>query len=407
MAEPRAKYDAIIIGAGHNGLVTAGYLARAGHKVAVFEARHVVGGCAVTEEPFPGFKFSSLSYVNSLFRPEIIRDLKLKDFGFEMLPRSPSSFTPFPSGKHLLLGPDKEMTHGEIAKFSRRDADRYPEYEAMLEHLAEVLEPMMAMTPLTPNKSSFGDYFSYLGFLLKKRGALKRDWAELMRFLTGSAADMLNYWFESEELKVTLASDAVIGANASPSTPGTSYVLFHHVMGECNGVRGVWGYMRGGMGGLSNSIANSCRAMGVDIFTSSPVERILVKDGKAVGVVANGKEYESRIVASNATPRITFERLLAADDLPAEFLAGVRRINYDSASLKINLALSEVPDFTACPGAKSARSIWARFISALICSMWRKPMRIPWSVARAAILFWSARSRLRWMRQLLLPASMS
>lgn len=346
------KYDAIIIGAGHNGLVTAGYLARAGHKVAVFEARHLVGGCAVTEEPFPGFKFSSLSYVNSLFRPEIIRDLKLKDFGFEMLPRNPSSFTPFPNNTHLLLGPDKDLNRREISKFSVRDAERYPQYEAMLEHLAEVLEPMMGMTPLTPGKASMGDYMSYFGFMLKKRGALKKEWPELMRFLTGSATDMLNHWFESEELKVTLATDAVIGSNASPSMPGTSYVLFHHVMGECNGVRGVWGYMRGGMGGLSNSIAASGKALGVEIFISSPVQRIMVKNGKAVGVVVNGKEFEAKVVASNATPRITFERLLSPSELPEEFLADVRRINYDSASLKINVALSELPDFKACPGAK-------------------------------------------------------
>ncbi len=345
-----SSYDAIVIGAGHNGLVTAGYLAKAGHKVAVFEKRHVEGGCAVTEETFPGFKFSSLSYVNSLFRPEIIKDLKLKDFGFEMLPRSPSSFSPFPSGKYLLLGPDKEMVHREIGKFSKKDAEAYPKYEAMLEDMAELLEPMMTMIPLTPNKSTFGDYLGYLGFALKNRKKLKHEWPELMRFLTGAATDMLNHWFESEELKVTLATDAVIGANASPSMPGTSYVLFHHVMGECNGVRGVWGYMRGGMGGLTQSLAKSCKALGVDIFTSAGVEKILVSGNRAVGIVANGKEYKARVVISGATPRITFEHLLEEKELPPEFLGDIKRINYDSASLKINLALSELPDFKACPG---------------------------------------------------------
>lgn len=345
-----SSYDVIIIGAGHNGLVTAGYLARAGYKVGVFEKRYIEGGCAVTEEPFPGYKISSLAYVNSLFRPEIIRDLKLKDFGFEMLPRSPSSFTPFPNGTHLLMGPDKDLTHREIAKFSKKDAEAYPRYEETLEKMSAILEPMLSMIPLTPGKSSFGDYLGYATYAMKKKGVLKRDWQELMRFLTGSAADMLNHWFESEELKVTLATDAVIGANAAPSSPGTSYVLFHHVMGECNGVRGVWGYMRGGMGGLTQSLAKSAKALGVDIHLNAGVEKIVVKDGKATGIVANGKEYNARAVASSATPRVTFEHLLSTADLPADFLADVKRISYDSASLKINLALSELPDFKACPG---------------------------------------------------------
>ena len=231
MAQLKSNYDCIIIGGGHNGLVTAGYLAKAGYKVAVFEKRPVVGGCAVTEETFKGYKFSSLSYVNSLFRPEIIRDLKLKNYGFEMLPRNPSSFTPFPNNKYLLLGPDKKMVHDEIAKFSKKDAEAYPRYEAMLEDMAAVLEPMMTMVPPNPGSIKFSDVTGLGGFFMKNRKKIKSSWPELMRFLTGSATDMLNHWFESEELKVTLATDAVIGANASPSMPGTSYILFHHVMG--------------------------------------------------------------------------------------------------------------------------------------------------------------------------------
>ena len=350
MAQQNTKYDAIVVGGGHNGLVTAAYLAKAGHRVAVFEKRPLVGGCAVTEEPYPGFKFSSLSYVNSLFRPEIIEELRLKDHGFEHLPRSPSSFTPFPNKTYLLLGPDQELNRKEISKFSVRDAERYPLYERMLEDMAELLEPLMLKNPPNPAKLSFGDITGYGGFLLKNRGKMKENWPELMRFLTGSGTDMLNYWFESEELKVTLATDAVIGANTSPSSPGTAYILFHHVMGQCNIVRGVWGYMRGGMGGLTQSLAKSCLALGVDIFTGHNVERILVRDGRAVGVRVDGQEYQAKVVASNADPNVTFKKLMDAHDLPADFLREVNRINYDSASVKINLALSELPDFLACPG---------------------------------------------------------
>lgn len=346
----KTKYDAIVVGGGHNGLVTAAYLARAGHQVAVFEKRPVVGGCAVTEEPFPGFKFSTLSYVNSLFRPEIIRDLKLKDFGFEMLPRNPSSFTPFPNHTHLLLGPDGDWNRREIAKFSERDAERYPQYERMLGEMAELLKPMMEMIPPNPGKVSFGDITSYGGLFLRNRKKMKTHWPELMRFLTGSAADMLNHWFESEELKVTLATDAVIGANAGPSTPGTAYVLFHHVMGECNGAKGVWGYMRGGMGGLTQSLARACLELGVDIYTGYGVQQIMVENGVATGVVVDGKEIRARAVASNADPNVTFRKLMRPSDLPEEFRTAVNRINYDSASVKINLALSELPDFLAAPG---------------------------------------------------------
>ncbi|MGE3261686.1 MAG: phytoene desaturase family protein [Bacteriovoracia bacterium] len=346
----KTSYDAIIVGGGHNGLVTAAYLAKAGLSVAVFEKRPVVGGCAVTEEPFPGFKFSTLSYVNSLFHPEIIEDLKLKEFGFEMLPRNPSSFTPFPNGSHLLLGPDKDMNRREISKFSRKDAENYPRYEAMLEETAEILKPMMLMAPPNPGKITLSDLTRYGSLLFKKRKQLKQNWPELMRMLAGSANDMLNDWFESEELKVTLATDAVIGANSGPSTPGTAYVLLHHVMGECNGAKGVWGYMRGGMGGLTQSIAKSAMELGVDIYTGYGVDKILVENGQATGIETDGQIFRAKVVASNADPNITFNRLLAENELPTEFLKNVRRINYDSASVKINLALSELPDFLAAPG---------------------------------------------------------
>lgn len=345
------SFDAIVIGAGHNGLVTAAYLAKSGYKVAVFEARSVVGGCAVTEELWPGFKISRLSYVNSLFRPDIVRDLDLKRYGFEMLPRDPASFTPFLDGRSLLLGPDRGLCHQEISKFSKKDAEAYPRYEELLSEISEVLEPMMEMIPPNPGKIRFTDLTTFGSFFLKNRTKLKHQWSDILRLMTGSATDLLNNWFESEELKTTLATDAIIGANASPSLPGTAYILFHHVMGECNGVRGVWGYMRGGMGSISNALAQAGKMMGVEIHTSTPVEHILVRDGRAVGVVAKGgQEFMAKTVISGVDPNITFNRLTDESDLPEEFLRQVRRINYDSASVKINLALSELPDFKAVPG---------------------------------------------------------
>ncbi|HET6795566.1 MAG TPA: NAD(P)/FAD-dependent oxidoreductase [Gemmatimonadales bacterium] len=344
------SYDLIVVGGGHNGLVTAAYAARAGLKVLVLERREVLGGACVTEELWPGFKVSTAAYVNSLLRPEVIRDLELKRHGFKMLPRNPSSFTPFPDGRSLMLGPNKAMTHREIAKFSARDADALPQYERMLERVASFLEPTLTETP--PNPWSFrpGNLLKLakLGMGFAKLGA---DGQKAIEILTGAATPILDRWFESEQLKVTLATDAIIGAMASPSMPGTAYVLFHHVMGECDGIRGVWGYVRGGMGGISNAIAASAREKGAEIRTSSEVVKILVKDGAVIGVaLKDGSEIRARRVASGADANVTFLKLVGPDHLPGEFVQAVKNIDYSSASLKINISLSELPDFTALPG---------------------------------------------------------
>src|SRR5579864_4302570 len=311
-----AKYDAIVIGGGHNGLVTACYLARANWKVLVLERRYIVGGACVSEETFPGFKVSTAAYVNSLFRPEIIRDLGLNDYGFELLERNPSSFSPFRDGRYLLLGPDRDMNLREISKFSARDAQRYPQYEAMLERVASVIEPTLTQTPPNVAKPGLADLFKMapLGRAMQKLGP---GMGEAIEVLTGPARPILDRWFESEELKATLATDAIIGAFASPSMPGTAYVLFHHVMGETNGKRGVWAYVRGGMGGLTQALAKAARDLGVDIKTDCAVSKILVRDNAVTGVALNdGAEFASTRVASNADCHVTFTRLVDAAQLP-------------------------------------------------------------------------------------------
>jgi phytoene dehydrogenase-like protein len=347
------KYDAIIIGAGHNGLVTACYLAKAGRKVLVLERRYVVGGACVTEETFPGYKVSTAAYVNSLFRPEIVRDLRLRDYGFESLERVPSSFTPYLDGRYLMMGADQQLTRREIAKFSTRDAEAYPKYEMMLERVATVIEPTLGMAPpniLRPGLSDLTKMFG-LGRKFQKLGTL--GVAEAVEILTGPARQLLDRWFESEQLKATLATDAVIGAMAAPSMPGTAYVLFHHVMGETNGKKGVWSYTRGGMGGLTQALASAARDLKVEIKTEAEVDRILVRDGVATGVaLKNGDTFEANKVASNIDCHLTFTKLIDPKILPPDFAEAIGHINYDSASLKINVALSEVPNFKALPGDK-------------------------------------------------------
>lgn len=344
------SYDVIIVGAGHNGLVAAAYLGRAGMRVLVLERRELVGGACVTEELWPGFKVSTAAYVNSLLRPEIIRDLELPRHGFELLPRSPSSFTPFPDGRFLLMGPDKEFTRRQVAKFSSRDAEALPRYEAMLERVAAFVEPTLLQTPPNPWSLRPRDLvrLAGLGWRFLKLGS---DGPRAIEILTGAARPILDRWFESEQLRIALATDAIIGAMASPSLPGTAYVLFHHVMGECNGARGMWGYVRGGMGGLSTALASAARAGGAEIRLNSSVARILVRRGRVEGVaLADGTELRAPRVASNADAHVTFLKLVEASELPPDFLAAVRAIDYSSASLKINVALSELPRFSAVEG---------------------------------------------------------
>jgi len=345
------SYDDIVVGGGHNGLVLAAYLARAGEKVLVLEAKDRVGGACVTEEPWPGFRVSTAAYVVSLFRPEIARDLDLARHGYQVLPRSPSSFTPFPDGRSLLMGPDREATRREVAKFSARDAEALPAYEAMLERIAAAIEPTLDETPPDPFSGRLGDLFR-LWRSGRRLLALGKDGPAAVEILTAPARAVLDRWFESDELKATLATDAIIGAWASPETPGTAYVLFHHVMGETNGARGVWGYVRGGMGSLPEAIAAAARERGAEIRTGARVARILVRDGRAEGVaLEDGTELRARRVASSADATRTLLGLVGAGLLPPGVADRVRGIDYASGSAKINVALSALPDFRALPGA--------------------------------------------------------
>ena len=356
----KRRFDAIVIGGGHNGLVTAAYLAKAGKSVCVLERRHVLGGCATTEELWPGYKVSTAAYVISLFLPEITRDLKLKSYGLKILPRTPSSYTPLPDGRSLTLGPDAALCEREISKFSRKDAQAYPKYNRLLERVAEILEPILSRSApdALPLPSDWRKVSVPKGVRDAKKiwdlrsslASLGDDLPEAIELLSGAARPILERWFESEALRATLATDAVIGAFDSIGSPGTAYVLLHHVMGEAGGARGVWGYVEGGMGMLSEAIASACQDMRVEVWRESPVDRILTNGDKIVGVaLSDGTQLEAPIVASSVDAHVTFEKMMHEGQLPEFFRKAVSRISYASASAKLNLALGEPPNFTADP----------------------------------------------------------
>ena len=347
------KYDSIIIGGGHNGLVTAAYLARAGRRVLVLERRPLVGGCAVTEEIWPGYRVSTGAYLTSLMQERIVRELELEKFGYRVDAKDPAFFSVFPDGRHFFMWQDRAKTLAEIAKFSKHDAEVYPAYEDRLERLSQVVEGLLMTTPPQFPPRGIGSFIEYLQLAGRLRGLNPTEMVALVKIFTQSAAEFLDEWFESEQVKVTLATDGVIGANGGPRSPGTAYILLHHCMGGVAGHRGLWGFVRGGMGAVSEAIAASARARGAKIRTNATVARVSLRGGRATGVVLeSGEEIEASSVASNLDPKLTFLSLLDERALDPDFVAAIRHFRIEGTSCKINLALDGLPEFTAYPGAR-------------------------------------------------------
>jgi phytoene dehydrogenase-like protein len=345
-----SKYDVIVIGGGHNGLVNAAYLARAGRSVLVLERRHVLGGAAVTEEIFPGFKYSVCSYVVSLLRPEIIRELELPRHGMEILPLD-GTFTPMPDGDYLWRVNDHSKTRREIARHSRLDAEAYDEYGKAMIEMGRFVKPLLAMTPPDPTRLDPRGLLKLLAIGRRFRRLSQQDRYNQIQLMTMSASDFLDQWFETDVLKATMSASGIIGTFLGVRSPGTAYVLLHHYMGEIDGAFRSWGLSRGGTGAVSNAIGAAAREAGATIRTESPVAQILVKDGRAAGVVLeSGEEIAADAVSSSVDPRLTFLKMVGSRHLPEEFVSEVMRYKFRGSSGKVNLALDALPDFRALPG---------------------------------------------------------
>ncbi|MFN2544556.1 MAG: phytoene desaturase family protein [Actinomycetota bacterium] len=343
-------YDAIVVGGGHNGLVCAAYLARAGRRVAVLERRELVGGASVTEEVWPGYRVSTAAYVVSLLQPKIVRDLQLQRHGYHVYPLDPAYFLPFPDGRSLLVWDDARKAAREIATISPRDADAYLEYDRALAELVRVIRPLLLRRPPAIDVRSAAD----VGELLRLAAHFfryRKRMARLVDLMTLSVSDFLDEWFEDDAVKGALCPGGVIGAWGGPKTPGTAYVLLHHRMGEVSGLRGGWGFVRGGMGALSEAIAAAARAAGAEVRTNAEVRRVDVREGRAIGVtLADGTELRARVVVSGIHPRTTFLDHVGAEHLPPDAVREIERFRTRSPSAKVNVALSELPDFVARPG---------------------------------------------------------
>jgi phytoene dehydrogenase-like protein len=343
------RYDALIVGGGHNGLACAAYLARAGRKVLVLERRERVGGAAFSDEVFPGFRFSVFSYVVSLLRPEIIRELELSRHGLQILPLE-STLTPLQNGDYLAQWSDHDQNRRELARHSPRDAEAYDEFGLLLHRMARAVRPLLAMAPPDPGSLDPRELLDMARLGRYFRGLSQKDLHALWKLLTMSSADYLDEWFESEALKGTKSASGIIGTLLGPRSPGTAYVLLHHYMGELDGVFRAWGFARGGNGSVSAAIAASAQAHGAEIRTNASVLRVSVSSGKARGVVLeSGEELHADCIVSGADPRRTFMGLVGEAHLPDEFAGAIKRYKFRGASAKVNLALAELPRFSCLP----------------------------------------------------------
>ena len=366
MAEAASR-DAVIVGAGHNGLVCAAYLAAAGLKVTVLERRAVVGGAAVTEEFHPGFRNSVAAYTVSLLNPKVIRDLELARHGLRVVERRLSNFLPLEDGRFLKIGAGR--SEAEVAKFSARDAQRLAAYAQRLDAIADVMRRLVLETP--PNVTA-GGWLDALPQLLRGARLGRRIAAldmtlrrELLDLFVKSAGDYLDGWFESAPIKAAYGFDGIVGNYASPYTPGSAYVLLHHVFGEVNGKKGVWGHAIGGMGSITQAMARAAESRGVEVRTASAVREVIVESGRAVGVVTEqGEALRARSVISNLNPKLLFEKLLDPAALPREFLERIRQWRCGSGTFRMNVALSELPDFGVLPGRELAEHHTAGIIMA-------------------------------------------
>jgi phytoene dehydrogenase-like protein len=342
-------HDAIIIGAGHNGLTTAAYLAKAGLDVLVLERRHLVGGAAVSEEIFPGFTYSVCSYVVSLMQPEVVRDLDLARHGFEVLPLE-GYLAPGEDGNYIQVSDNAEETRREIARHSRRDAEAYDEFNLMMYSMAHAVKPLLSMVPFDPAEPGLRGSRTALELGRHLRDLGPKRLNALTKLMTMSASDYLDEWFESDQLKAVLALNGIIGTFLGPRSPGTAYVMLHHFMGGVDGAFTVWGFQKGGTGGVSEAIASAARSFGATIRCEAPVEQVLVKRGEAVGVaLANGEEISADLVVSGADPRVTFRKLVDERELPDELITSIDNFKFRGSSGKVNLALDGLPTFTCRP----------------------------------------------------------
>ena len=343
-------FDAVIVGGGHNGLVCAFYLANAGLRVKVLERRNIVGGAAVTEEFHPGFKNSTASYTVSLLNPSVIKDMELKENGLEIIKRPISNFLPISDSEFLKVGGSLEATQKQFRKFSNHDAEILPEYYRRIENVADVLRDLTTKTPLNLK----GGYLNIaktifdLVPIARKTNELQED---LFNLFTKSAKDFLDSWFENDHIKACFGFDSIVGNYASPETPGSAYVLLHHVFGEVDGEKGAWGHAVGGMGSITQIMKDVCENKGVEISTNSSVEKIIIENNKAKGVILeDGSKILSDRVVSNLNPKLLFQRLVSENDVDPEYLRKILNYKCGSGTFRMNVALSELPDFKCLPG---------------------------------------------------------